>query len=537
MPPKLQSILRAPQKGARFLRDAIKKNVRLAVVLGVAIFVAWFLRAFWQPWAVVVRVHLAELALAAFILYRLKKALEVRHWRNIGLGSAAVAAIVWFVYVWGASPWAYVTDYVNYRRLDMEIVDQLPITGHERVEPLDSIRVKVHDSTSAVADVAPPDFVRLGRDYVFTLGVEPSQFFGRLLEHVESVIVVPATVDAERSGEQRREPAAFPHGEGLFLSANALTATIKTLGPLRFWSYQPTDVKYVKDGDEWVQVVCLQRWRGILFPRPEFGGVVVMRQKKVTPLVSAGYWANVLFGDGEWVPPEKVGKKPYLVGQNLVPEAVVLYQMECLRFRRGLLAPFPGFHGDDIRVPKMRGEQNQQPYVVYAETESGAGKLWLYCGLEPWLPGRSGLVESVFVPGDGIGPTLVVPHDQQNLLGSSVALARVPTSRQWYDWNNSCAAEPRPFIRSVRGKRQLFWLSTIVTKKNAATHIGATAEAKAADHDHVVDYIAGSPPEVVLVSSNGQDVFWLESRNPDDWVAQIERGPQPQAQPKPAPRR
>ena len=81
-------------------------------------------------------------------------------------------------------------------------------------------------------------------------------------------------------------------------------------------------------------------------------------------------------------------------------------------------------------------------------------------------------------------------------------------SRKHYDWSQNSAAEQRPVIRDIDGKRRFFWLTTVVTRKE--TEGAAQAE-----------FIAGAEPDITLTDANYKTVVWVNARKPEGWVNEL----------------
>lgn len=497
----LKNLARAFTGCAHFLWS----HRRLAALALVLVLITWFLRPLWQPVAVYLRIHLFEWVVAGSVAFVMLRAFAVRRWSIIAAGGAVVAGWLFVLYGLNVSPYDYVCLYSRYTSVERQDVSSLPETAHERVQPLNSVRTLSNEVLDDTVDAADPDVVRVEGSYRFTFAIEPSKefFFRRWTEPVRELMSLPVTSPSFDFSSKSREKVMFQTGEGLALSRNVNSAVIRSLGPLRFWSYEPADVKYLKDDSgEWVQVVSLIHWRGFLAPWPEFGGVVLIRQSQggiVSKLSTA------LLGTGEWIRPEDVPKRPFLVGQNIVPYDVSRYLAESFRFKGGFWAPAIG-HWGDIRIPDMPEDKNPQPYTVFATWDGEQGKLWHYFGLEPWAKDKQGLALSLFVPADGVGPVRVVSHDDQGMFGVSTVPAKVRESQKVFDWRGNAPVEHRPFIRTVGGKRRFYWLTTIVTFKKGGDG----------------DFIAGAKPEITFTDAASQEVVWANSGNPSSWLAQLE---------------
>ena len=131
-----------------------------------------------------------------------------------------------------------------------------------------------------VEQVSEPHFVRIQNggtnEFRWTLGIEPAYTIPRFLGHIREVFDVNALVAQPNFSGENRIPVSFRVGEGLTWGKKTDVAVIRSLGLLRFFSYSPADVRYMKDDEgKWVEVVSLVRWRGIVFVWPEFGGVPI----------------------------------------------------------------------------------------------------------------------------------------------------------------------------------------------------------------------------------------------------------------------
>lgn len=420
----------------------------------------------------------------------------------------------------------YLSLWVRYQSFHVEVINELSETDHERIPPLRS----VHDAARGVMGdsriPAQPDYVwrknkKTGNiEFRWTMGVKPGDgkeyWLDKVFGSIEEVISVSGTDPAPNfNAEGSRVPVRFSVGEGLWLSSNPRTAAIRMFDPLMFLNYEPTDdVRYLEDDNgDIVQVISLLRWRGIIFPYPEFGGVLIVRQSKPGSLSesAASFLRRVALGAGEWIAPERIQEFPYLRGQNILPYRVSQYIAESLRFMNGPLAPFPGLHQGDVRVPEPMENLNSQPYTVFFKAVAGLpGMLHHYFSLVPYLAGNNGLVASVLIPADGTQRVLVVKHEErgESLIGVNMVPGLVRDSKKNYNWEKSAPVEERPYVRRINGKQRLLWLTTVITyndtKKNS--------------------FAAGSIPEVALVDASGtHEVYWVDPRDQAGWAKLISK--------------
>ena len=431
-----------------------------------------------------------------------------KRWLGGILFVIALGGFVGFIASKG-KPREYLGLYWHYNTIDRIEIDELPVTEHERIQPLNSIRVLAGEAMAEVEHVAEPDFIRDGDGYYWTMAVEPSYTVSRLTGKVTEVMRVSASAPSPNFSKSNRSQVSFLTGEALMMSRNAMTAARKRFGLIKFLNYEPANIRYLRGSEgEWLQVISLIRWKGIIFPRPVFGGVLVIEQTEGGVVD----WAtNMLVGSGDWIAPDEIGEHDFLEGQNIVPNRVSRFSAQSFRFQEGFTAPMPGYHVGDIRIPDLPGDYNDQPFTAYFEF-GGKGKLYHYFALEPYQDDKQGLNTSVFVPADGIGDLKVYKHHEKGdaMSGVSAIVPKIMESRKNYDWERNSAAEQRPFIRDIAGKRRFFWLTTVVTYKNEG---GAEADSSS--------YIAGSAPDVTLTDALYKTVIWVDAKKPETWEDQL----------------
>jgi hypothetical protein len=172
----------------------------------------------------------------------------------------------------------------------------------------------------------------------------------------------------------------------------------------------------------------------------------------------------------------------------------------------GFMAPFPGWHQGDVRIPDTKENLNKQPYATFfKETNGMPGMLYHYFSLEPYLAGNNGLVASVLIPADGTSRVLVYQHEARNesLIGVSMVPGLVRDSKKTYNWDKSAPVEERPYVRYINGKRRMLWLTTVITYKDSKKE----------------SFVTGSIPEVALVDTGGtHEVIWVDPSNQKGWI-------------------
>jgi len=269
---------------------------------GAALF--FILRAQYQPLVLEVRKYFPLIVLGVIMLWVVVEKFRSSRWRGKAATLLAVAVLGAIGYSVRLEPYRYVMLYVRYRTLSIVTLDQLPVTGYERIQPLHSVRVNAREAMAETESASNPDFVRIGGEYRWTMAIEPSYRFLKLTDHVRELFSIPATTPSPNFFGQNRKKVEFDVGENLILGRRSAACAIKSFGILRYFSYEPADVKYLLDDNgEWVQVITLIRWRGWIFPWPEFGGVHVIKQGRATMW---GAVKRAFFGAGEWIAPEDI---------------------------------------------------------------------------------------------------------------------------------------------------------------------------------------------------------------------------------------
>lgn len=489
--------------------NALVQSRSFKVISVLLILLAFGSRAYLQPYFLVVREYsfvfvLLLLLVGLGLVFRVAK---VRRAIVVPVMLGMFALCVAFVIV-GAQ--RYVALYLKYENLNRVELNTLPLSDLVTPQPLNSVHVLAQQKTNESENVAIPDRVYLNGDVRWVMEKSPAFLAGRLFGHIEQIFNLSAT--APSPSFAALESVDFPTGEGLALGRNVFNAVIKGLGPFKFFNSFPTDVKYLRDDSgEWVQVVSLARWDGILFPSLEFGGVVILRQHKDEGMLE-GFWSGakrLVIGEGEWIAPENISKYAYLKGQNLVPYIVHRTIADSFRFRAGFLGPMPGLtHQGDIRIPDLAEDLNPQPFVSYFREVDNTDGLFAYFGLEPWLKTRRGLSVSLFIPGDGHdGAVYVYDHQAKNerLTGTTAMASKVIDSRKNYDWSKARPVEHRAYIRDIAGKRRLYFLTTVAV-------IDADGN------------MAGSTPDLVITDANYDIPVWVDvTKGIDAWDAQLTR--------------
>ena len=473
--------------------------ITLALILtGVVIF-----RPIVHPFVILVRAYLGLILL--FVLcagVMLGIAITRKTWKGRAAGFIALAILVLAFFRWGGETYYLVSLHALYNSLPIVKLQKMALTDHERVQPYVTVVTDIQQLISGGQEAGNPTFVRIGPSYFWTTFVGPGYWWGKLFGSVTNVKIVSGT---GVNPEWRDRAVNFGVGEQLYLSHDTHTCVIRSLGPLRFWSFEPAEVKaMVTDAGEVVQVVSLTRWSGIDY-RPDFGGVVVIREGHA-PLFSWAWMKLFFTGCGEWIPPGEITRHAWLRGQNVVPSVVGRFMVESFRFKGGFVDPLWGFHIEDIRIPSSPEDQNEQPIVQYLHDIPGEeGKLYQTYSLEPFNPNLQGFSLAVMIPGDNTDRVYI--FEPQGLTGVSAIAGKVKASNTIIDWNNSFPAEKRWFVRDINGQRHFFIYTSVVTRdvQKGRANAGVTSEVPVTD------------------ARGSTRTFWMKEPNPALWTEVLTR--------------
>ncbi|MFZ2192678.1 MAG: hypothetical protein WAV31_00345 [Candidatus Moraniibacteriota bacterium] len=399
--------------------------------------------------------------------------------------------------------------YFRYKTLDIVELKEMPLTGHERVQPRQSMLTQAETKTNESFQISDPFFVRVGKDdYNWTMLIEPPPGINQLISRSYAVFNVSGEEAYPSFEGKAKVKVAFETGQHMILGKNVITNTIKTFGLWRFLNYQPAEMFLTKDDEgRWVEVVKLIHWNGIIFPWPEKGGVLIIPDNsQLSFLQKLKLW---VFGIGKWIPPEDIFKHPFLKGQSIVPAIVERFDADSFKFDNGFWGPAPFYHMGDVVVSDLSEDSNEQPFTTYFNfpNEPEKSKLYGYFSFEPYYEPAKGLNASMLYPGDGIGPIYVYKHYMhgENYTGVGAVAQKIQDSRKAYTWQIVRAVENRPYIKIIDGKATFFWLSTVVTLNK----------------DNPERFGTGGKPEIAIMNADNDKVYWVNPENPKHWVDQI----------------
>jgi hypothetical protein len=489
-----------------FFKNHIWWAILVCLILLYSLFVG---RSTYQPFVLGIRKYALLVALLIGVSWWWFRVIRSRNFKRALFPTIFMIIFLVFLQFVGPPIHKYCSLYFQYRVLNKTEISGFSETDFERIQPFKSIQTLVNqEALSETEDATPPSFIR-GQDgrYYFSTAVGPSKEYKiqQLRKNMYEVIHVPANLPSPVFSKKYREPVNFDVGELLLFSKKTSHAVTRNFGLWHFFHGEPATPIYLQDEKgKWKQIVPIIRWKGWIFPRPEFDGVVVIGE------VGKGdtWLGRVFFGRGNYIPAAQISRYSYLRGQNLIPGKVADYIAESFRFTKGFFAPMPGYHEGDIRIPSEENDQASQPFVTYFKT-GATGKIYNYYGLEPYQEDKKALSLSVLIPGDDASKVYFIEHrnGEASFIGSSAIQAKIIESRKNYDWSENYPAESRPFIREVDGVTRFFWLSTIVTRAG----------------DSGGEYIGGSIPEITLTDAIYGKVVWINPdslSNSESWVRQ-----------------
>lgn len=500
-----------------FWKKGTKQKVIVLFLAALLAFVLFIMRDSIQPALLWFRKYFF-IGLVFFIILFLGLQLvrAAASWRKMiwTVSSLGLVAGIWYV-LFPIGIYKYMETYAVYNSINLNEIDNLPLTRNERIQPWNNIITMAYESIGETEEVSPPQLVRIDGENRWTMAIQPSKdyFYQRVNDNTEELFSVSSSTPFPKFGEENRIEETFNIGESLAWSRNSYNAVVQKFGPLDMFCLEPDEVYYMKDDKgRWVQVVNLIRWKGFFFPYPTFGGVMVLQ---------AGdhgineYMERLLWGKGEYISPAEMQQYPYLKGQNTLSEKISRVQAESLKFLAGFTDPLPWNMKTAIKIPELEADQNQQPFVTdfdFTDVDPKAyNGLYHWFGLEPIGVERTSLTISVMIPADGTENVFYYNHGKrkEGYAGVSAMPAKVIESKKNYDWTANAPVEFRPYIKDILGKRRLFMLSTIVAKRRVNT--APKDEKKDAQFD------GAATPDLALVDVQYKDVVWLDAKKPSTW--------------------
>jgi len=493
----------------RIWNNSLKGKIILTLLFTVIFLTLFILRDDFQPYLLFLRKYIFILLLILLIVI-----IAIRKIRNSDSNSGKFTTLIittllfGILYFVGAKTgmYAFMQKYNIYKNLDLTQITKLPTTRNERIQPYNNIRTMAYESIGETEEISEPQLVRIDSTNRWTMVVQPAKEYAlqRLNNNIEEIFSVPSTTAFPRFAGENRQQVTFAIGESLSFSRNTYNAVVQKFNLWQYFNNEPGEVFYMKnDQGTWVEVVSLIKWKGFLFPYPTFGGVMVINNGKHDV---SDYIERILFGKGKYISPKNMMNYPYLQKQNTLSEKVSRLQAESLMFLGGFTDPLPWNMQTSVKIPDLKDDQNQQPFVTdfdFSDVDTKAYKgLYHWFGLEPIGKERTSLSYSVFIPSDGSSHMMYYNHasKKEGFAGVSAMPLKVMESKKNFDWTLNKPVEFRPYIKDIAGKRRMFVLTTIAAKREGNRHFDGSAT-----------------PDLALVDMEYRDVIWVDVKQPQHW--------------------
>ncbi|MFB6068431.1 MAG: ABC transporter permease [Halobacterium sp.] len=211
----------------------------------------------------------------------------------------------------------------------------------------------------------------------------------------------------------------------------------------------------VHEGDQYVAVPYTKprfHWTPLPYTTPEWGGVVLID--------GAGNVADLS--------PTEARNHPVLQDQKLYPFDLAREKVAATKYRNGIVNTFTSHEGE-IEVAPVPGENNDQPFLVFAD-----GGPEYVVAVEPY--GQAQGLKEVWTV-DGRTGAYDVYRPNRSLFGARKATDYVRQAARTTDWNRFTPSEPIPVV--VDGR--LYWEVRIVPEDSSGIAYIAFVNARSSD--------------------------------------------------------
>ena len=493
----------------RIWKKGKKQKVFLIITAVILLLLIFILRDDYQPGLLFLRKYIFIILLSVIVLFfgiwRFRNAAKTGK-RFLIIGLLALFFGGFYYAGWPLGLYSFMQKYSAFKNLNLEEIEELPLTRNERIQPYNNIVTMAYESVSETQEVSPPQLVRVDGNNQWTMAVQPAKeyFWQRVNDNTEEIFTVSSTTPFPRFSGENRAEVTFSIGESLAYSRNTYNAVVQKFNALQLFTLEPDQVFYMKnDAGKWVQVVSLIRWKGFFFPYPTFGGVMVIESGKHS---FGDYLERIFLGKGTFISPDNIKSYPFLQKQNILSEKVSRLEAESLMFLGGFTDPLPWNKQTAVKIPDLKEDQNNQPFVTDFDftginNDAYAG-LYHWFGLEPIGEERTSLSFSVFIPADGMKKVWYYNHAKrkEGIAGVSAMPLKVIESKKEYDWTINTPVEFRPYIKDLAGRKRMFVLSTIAAKREEGKKFDGSAT-----------------PDLALIDVEYRDVIWVNAKQPESW--------------------
>lgn len=251
-----------------------------------------------------------------------------------------------------------------------------------------------------------------------------------------------------------KDEARFKYGNGMGLRDNIYWQLIRE----DYWaSYQDSFV-FPEGGEQHIAVPYVKHDVRFKFPFfysvPKFGGVKLVEQDGTIQNLS----------------PSEVSKNEELSGQNYYPYDLARFKVESMYYRTGSIINAHFIHDNQIVVPTVPGQGNNQPFTV--PTEEG---IKYFVAAEPYGSTSNGVKEMWIIDGKN-GETKYIKYDD-NMRGARKAIESVMGEPEISRLTDAQGVEPLPVVVD----NDLYWMIRVVPSTSARVSKVAFLNAKNGD--------------------------------------------------------
>ena len=422
--------------------------------------------------------------------------------------SLIVSGTIMTILIWGFTYFGgqqYISKVAKYDDISVNVIelDEPLVSVNERVYPRDVILSAMKEYITDGVIFTTPDLVRNENGLMWSSStVAYKQTTNWVKGGINNVIYIPANKSFDELKPEILS-TEFTVGENMMFSKDAITLSIKRL-LLSYFNVFPTNVQYMKDDNgKNVAVVSLSKWDGILFPSPEYYGVIILREGDVSWLQRA------LLGYGEIVKKENMSKYKFLSGQNLNSELTTRFIASSFTFEKNWWNHLPLVHDGDMIVTDMPGEQNEYPIVGEFIKPDNNVTMYDFYETTSFKKDIKGVYKYIWVPSDGKGViyTYTPSKHGKKCVSTKTLDKKITSNKKNYDWSAVKAVEHRPYFKKVDGKVQMYFLSSIVVvdKNNHYEKDGV---------ETVITRVDGTGTKKPI---------WVNTNKPNTWVNAISK--------------
>jgi len=353
----------------------------------------------------------------------------------------------------------YVAQYLKYNDIKDNIIwlDNKPISVNERVFPRDVYKSIAEQSLGDNNVFSESDLILKNNHTKFISSAVPIKKISKFVDgSIDSIIEIPADIPNIDANIQKKK-VYFTVGENLVWSRNIYNYAVKSLH-YRYFNVFPTNVQILDNEDnKSVMVVSLAKWDGILFPTPEFYGVLIVKQGKIS------WTKRAILGGSKIILKNDIYKYKWLINQNLNSEISTRYIASTLRFENGFWSALSFVHDNDVLITNMNGDRNELPLISVFNIENKT-KLFDFFELKPWKKTSTNARSYLWIPSDG--EEKIFGYKPKNVVSIAELTNKVKGSVDYNTEQKYKFAEPRPYFK--KDLPELFIISRVLKRNNGS---------------------------------------------------------------------